>query len=86
MEAGKSPIQPSPSVAWDLTPPDFFLWGYLKERVYRGKPRSIADLKAKIESEILAIPADMLQRTFHNMERRVQVCLDAGGGHFKHML
>ena len=30
----------------DLTPPDYFLWGYLKGRVYLNKPRTIGALKA----------------------------------------
>ena len=33
-------------VKWpDLSPLDFFLWGYLKERVYRGNPTTLTDLK-----------------------------------------
>jgi hypothetical protein len=70
----------------DLTPPDFFLWGYLKGRVYRNKPRTLAELEANIRQEIDAVDPDMIARTFLNMERRVQACLDANGGHFQHML
>ena len=32
----------------DLTPPDYFLWGYLKGRVYQNKPQTIDALKANI--------------------------------------
>jgi len=32
----------------DLTPPDYFLWGYLKGRVYQNKPRTTDALKANI--------------------------------------
>ena len=39
----------------DLSPPDFFLWGYLKDRVYQEKPRTLADLKKKIQDERKAI-------------------------------
>jgi len=70
----------------DLTPPDYFLWGYLKGRVYQNKPRTIDPLKANITEEIQAVTADVLARTFQNMARRVQSCLDANGGHFQHML
>jgi len=69
----------------DLTPPDYFLWGYLKGKVYQNKPRTIGALKANITEEILAVTADVLARTFQNMARRVQSCLDANGGHFQHM-
>jgi len=70
----------------DLTPSDYFLWGYLKGRVYQNKPLTIDVLKANITEEIQAVTADVLARTFQNMARRVQSCLDANGGHFQHML
>ena len=68
----------------DLTPPDYFLWGYLKGRVYQNKPQTIDALKANISEEIQAVTADVLARTFQNIVRRVQSCLDANGGHFQH--
>jgi hypothetical protein len=36
---------------WQL---QFFLWGYLKERVYQTKPRTLQELKDSIYREILA--------------------------------
>ena len=39
----------------DLSPPDFFLWGYLEDRVYTGKPRTITELKEAIREEMRAI-------------------------------
>jgi len=70
----------------DLTPPDYFLWGYLKGRVYQNKSRTIDALKANITEEIQAVTADVMATTFQNMVRLVQSCLDANGGHFQHML
>ncbi|KAJ4441582.1 hypothetical protein ANN_11438 [Periplaneta americana] len=32
----------------DLTPPDFFVWGFVKDIVYSQKPRNIDDLRVKI--------------------------------------
>ena len=69
-----------------LTPPDYFLWGYLKGTVYQIKPQTLDALKANITEEIQAVTADLLARTFQNMARRVQSCLDANCGHFQHML
>jgi len=67
-----SPCQYVPKGLWpprspDLTPPDYFLWGYLKGRVYRNKPQTIDALKANITEEIQAVTADVLARTFQNM-------------------
>ena len=75
-----------PPHSTDLTPPDYFLWGYLNGRVYHNKPQTIDALKANITEEIRAVTADVLARTFQNMARRFQNCLDANGGHFQHVL
>ena len=69
----------------DLTPPDYFLWVYLKGRVYRNKPRTIDALKVNITEEIQSVTADVLATFFQNMARQVQSCVDANGGHFQHM-
>ena len=37
-----------PARSPDLTPMDFFLWGYLKDKVYAAKPATIEDLKNEI--------------------------------------
>jgi hypothetical protein len=36
----------------DLTPPDYFLWGYLKQVVYSNRPQTIEDLKHNTEVAI----------------------------------
>jgi hypothetical protein len=43
-------------------------------------------LRENIRREIETVTPDMLVQTFHNMERRVQACLDANGEHFQHLL
>ena len=44
----------------DLTVPDFFLWGYLKRKVYASKPKTIDELKCNIRAEIAAITPETL--------------------------
>ena len=70
----------------NLTPPHYFLWGYLKGRVYQNKSRTIDTLKSNITEEIQAVTADVLARAFQNTARRVQSCLDANGDHFQHVM
>jgi len=70
----------------DLSPPDFFLWGALKGKAYVNKLRTIQELENNIWREIAAISEDVLQATFANMKRHVQLCLDSGGEHFQHLL
>ena len=45
----------------DLTAPDYFLWGYLKERVYVNKSQTIEQLKHNIEADIREIEPETLR-------------------------
>ena len=56
---------PWPPYSPDLTPPDYFLWGYLKARVYQDNPPTIERLKENIKREI-RIPRYMLERVIEN--------------------
>ena len=40
----------------DFSPPAFFLWGYLKDRVFSNKPKNISEVKVSISEEIRASP------------------------------
>ena len=55
--------------------------GRLKRKAYANKPRTVQELETKVRREIAAISEDVLQATFANMKRRVQLCLDSGGEH-----
>ncbi|KAJ4436257.1 hypothetical protein ANN_18888 [Periplaneta americana] len=44
----------------DLTPLDFFFWGFIKDRVYATKPRTIPELVERIERTIQMVTPDML--------------------------
>lgn len=70
----------------DLTVPDYFLWGYLKSRVYQNKPRTIPELKENITTEVRAINREMLQRVMGNLQTRLQECIEARGGHLKNVI
>ena len=63
----------------DLSPCDFFLWGYLKSKVYLGKPRTIDELKEAIRREILTIPISMLEDVMENFQNRLQECINEEG-------
>ncbi|GFV76158.1 RNase H domain-containing protein [Trichonephila clavipes] len=51
---------PWPPRSPDLTPVDFWLWGYLKSRVYLSGPLSLLELKDAIRREVSSIQPDML--------------------------
>ena len=69
-----------------FAPLDFFLWGYLKDRVYREKPATINDLKEAIEAEVDDIPLEMYQRDGANFWRRIDLVQQRNGGHIEHVL
>ena len=64
----------------DLTPLDFFLWGYVKDRVYRQPPRNLRTLQQSITREI-----DALRRTrkvraaVGSMMDRARLCIQLNG-------
>ena len=70
----------------DLNACDFFLWGYLKSKVYENRPRTAADLKHDIRNEVAAIPGVMLQRVMRNFRERLQEYVDNNGQHLKDTL
>jgi hypothetical protein len=65
----------------DLTAPDFFLWGYLKGKVYANKPTTIEELKTNIRDEIAEISPEICSKVMKNMIERARICAAAKGGH-----
>ena len=70
-----------PARSPDLTPCDFFLWGYLKSKVYIKRPNTMEDLINNIEAEIGRILADILVRVHENFRKHMQQCVDSEGRH-----
>ena len=66
----------------DLTPMDFFLWAYLKDKVYRTKPRIIDALKLEIERQCHDIPNDLFCDVCESLGARY---LDNNGHQFEHL-
>jgi len=66
----------------DLDPPDFYMWGYLKDRVYGNNLQTIPDLKVAITAAIRAIPREECGRVIENFARRIQMCLQRREAHF----
>ena len=69
----------------DATSCVFFLWGYVKDRVYVPLPASIPELKVRIRTAIETITADMLQTVWNESDYRVDVCRITKGAHIEHL-
>ena len=61
-----------PSYSKDLNLPDYFLMGYLKDRVYENNLQTTEDI---IKKEIRRIPQEMLNRVVDNFNVRVAAVL-----------
>ncbi|GFV90809.1 DUF4817 domain-containing protein [Trichonephila clavipes] len=70
----------------DLTPADFWLWGYLKSRVYLSGPSSLSELKDASRREESSIHLDMLHSAVAGFVTRLECLLLCGGGHVEHIL
>jgi len=74
-----------PSRSPDHAVPDYFLWGYItnKVRVYATLPANIADLKQRIMESIQGIPKETLQRVMTAFPSRLQECIERHAGHLQ---
>ena len=75
-----------PARSPDLNLCDFFLWGYLKLKVYSNRPQSIEQLKESIRQEIIAIPQEMICRVKDNFRERFRQCVDNNGSHLTDLI
>ena len=65
----------------DLTPLDFFLWGFVKDKVYADAHDSIQELKEKIRAVIDEIETQMCENVMENFIKRASSCKRSRGGH-----
>ncbi|GFU55404.1 uncharacterized protein TNCV_2549931 [Trichonephila clavipes] len=73
---------PWPPRSPDLAPTDFWLWGYLKSRVYLSGPSSLSERRREVSS----IHPDMLHSAVARLATRLEYLLPCGGGHVEHIL
>lgn len=71
----------------DLTPMDYFFWGYVKHLVYSVRMNDLDHLRTRIRDACQEIngDSDLLNRVFDNFHHRLNLCVAAGGQHFEHL-
>ncbi|GFY20020.1 DUF4817 domain-containing protein [Trichonephila clavipes] len=60
-----------PPRSCDLTPLDYFLWGYVKSLVYAHKPQTLDHLEDNIRRVIADIRPQMLEKVIENWTSRL---------------
>ena len=68
---------------------DFCLWGWMKSEVYKEKVNTRDELVARIMNNGALIEQerqDDLRRATRTVAKRVEKCIEVGGGIFEHLL
>lgn len=85
-------IGPNYNIQWpprspDLSPNDFYLWGYLKSKIYNGIPFNNAEeLKNAIRAECERITCHQLANVRRQFYDRLGYCQAVDGNLFEHLL
>ena len=61
--------------------PEFFLWGYVKDKVYADAPQSIQEIKEEIHAVIDELEPQMCKSVMENFIKRAWSCKRSRGGH-----
>jgi hypothetical protein len=80
-EMGRSGPIAWPPMSPDLTPLDFFLWGYVKNIVYHVKINDLQHLKARIRDVVATVTPNMLNEKWNDVEYRPDICRATKGAH-----
>ncbi|GFX76416.1 putative DD41D transposase [Trichonephila clavipes] len=75
-----------PPRSCDLTPLDYFLWGYVKSLVYADKPQTLDHLKDNIHRVIADIRPQMLEKVFENWTSRLDYIRASRGSHIPEII
>jgi hypothetical protein len=71
---------PWPPRSLDITPLDFFLWGYVKDIVYKT-PVTFGEPKLRIVAAIETVTPQILENTWKEVEYRLDILRGTKGAH-----
>ena len=78
---GRDGPTPWPPRSPDITLLDFFLWGYVKDKVFSTPVTDITNLKARITDAFATVTEDMLENTWREIGYRLDVVRATKGAH-----
>jgi len=78
---GRDGRTPWPPRSPDITQLDFFLWGYVKDKVFSTPVPDITNLKARITDGFATVTEDMLENTWREIDYRLDVLRVTKGAH-----
>ncbi|GFT47264.1 transposable element Tc3 transposase [Trichonephila clavipes] len=75
-----------PPRSCDLTPLDYFLWGYVKSLVYADKPQTLDHLEDNIRRVIADIRPQILEQVIENWTSRLDYIRASRGSHMPEII
>ncbi|GFX65202.1 transposable element Tc3 transposase [Trichonephila clavipes] len=75
-----------PPRSCDLTPLDYFLWGYVKSLVYADKPQTLDHLEDNIRRVIADIRPQMLEKVIEDWTSRLDYIRANRGSHMPEII
>lgn len=80
------PLLPQPPRLPDLMPCDFFLWGYVKDKVYVSPMlTTLQKLQERITAAVMDVDGNMLVNVWTELDYRLDVCRVTKGAHIEHL-
>lgn len=70
----------------DLTPLDFYFWGFLKNEIYKNRYENTNDLQESISNIINNIDGRTILIAVRMVYKRAQKCVEENGNVFEHMI
>jgi hypothetical protein len=67
----------------DLTPLDFYFWGFVKQIVYSAHIHNIQHWKQRIREAAASVTPHVLGRVWQEMQYRLDVCRATNGAHIE---
>nr|CAI5865084.1 unnamed protein product [Callosobruchus analis] len=75
-----------PARSADITPLDFFLWGFIKNYVYHQSFHTEEESRRSDIEAVTNVTPEILTRVLESTIRRCYLCLENEGNLFEHML
>ncbi|KYN42465.1 hypothetical protein ALC56_03124 [Trachymyrmex septentrionalis] len=81
---GKYGLHQWPPRSPDLTVFDYYLWGRIKDLIYRERPTIKEDMIRRICKAIRSLDADKIFHATSHFQTKVLACVEVNGSHFEH--
>jgi hypothetical protein len=75
-----------PPCSPDLNPCDYFLWGYLKDKMFSSAPWTLSEPKERINEICMQVTRGMLNHIAQNFVLRLQAVREPQKAHIEHVI